>query len=276
MIGTCDCGQLGPDPVFDSSASEDVCRRCGVVIETVLYDGGEWGYDDDGRDVSHVGQAGARLGTLIDPSGVSKRVLAHAGRDDANERQGEELVEACCRSLRISSSAVRDTAKDMFKIHARSKHPCGETKHAVAAMCVYYACRAERVSRELRLVSSVCTIDMRALNAAAKAVKESLNQTPYKRMISDHDAGVEALVDVFLDRLHLEPTVRKTLWSETTKRLDRARDMFDSGRKPRTIVGGLLYATALSLGVDVSKKSIMEAAGVCSQTLDKIVVIVST
>jgi len=269
-FGTCDCDT--PNPVFDSVQSEEICMNCGVVLDHILYDGREWGFDDSGKDVGHVGQAGARLGTIMDPfDRVSKRVVAaSADRTDVSERENEGIVDTQCRSLKISSTVISATAKDMFRIHLSAKTLGGETKQAAAAACLYYACRAERANRELRLISSVCQIDMRAMNAAAKTVKDTLRTTAYGPKIAEHNGGIEALVDVFLDRLRLPPDDRRALWRYTTKTLREVEYLFDSGRKPRTIVGGIIYVAAANLHMDIPKKNIMEAAGVCAQTLDKI------
>jgi transcription initiation factor TFIIIB Brf1 subunit/transcription initiation factor TFIIB len=111
---------------------------------------------------------------------------------------------------------------------------------------------------------------MRAMNAAAKTVKDTLRTTAYGPKIAEHNGGIEALVDVFLDRLRLPPDDRRALWRYTTKTLREVEYLFDSGRKPRTIVGGIIYVAAANLHLDIPKKNIMEAAGVCAQTLDKI------
>ena len=265
----CDCDV--PDPVFHSDEYENVCRRCGVVMEQILYDNGCFNDDD------HVGQAGAALGTVMATTSLPKRILAHTeDRVVAREKDLDALVDGVCRSLAIRvPSVINHTAKHMFHIHMTSNSPAGESKHAVAAACVYYACRVERASRELRFISSVCKIDMRAINAAAKSVKDSLRDGTYAPHIVDHDGGMEALVDVFLDRLHLHPPDRKTLWRETNKKLRSMGGIFDTGRKPRTIVGGTIFITAMQLGLNIPKKHILEAAGVCAQTLDKIAVIIN-
>ena len=41
-----------PTPYFDSMTSTDVCTTCGVVIEMVLDDSPEYGFDGEGNDIS--------------------------------------------------------------------------------------------------------------------------------------------------------------------------------------------------------------------------------
>lgn len=265
-FGQCDCGD--PDPIFDSSRSEDVCQRCGVVLEPVLFSGPEYGYDDDGIDVSHVGMPNARLGTVMaDVVGVSKRVMAASiDRGDAFERDVRVAVEAVCRSMHISSTSILEQSKDMFERYLRARPSSGESRRAAVAACVFYACKNDRIDRELRAFSVACQIDIKTLNAAIKAVNDELRCGTFETR------GFETLVSTYVGRLDLTKDDRRVLWRETVASL--SDEDFDSGKKPRTIVGAALYTTARKFGINVSKQDIMHAAGVCAQTLDKNVVVV--
>jgi transcription initiation factor TFIIB len=262
-FGTCDCGE--PDPVFDSHRSEDVCQNCGVVLEPVLHDGPEWGYDDEGRDASHVGMPNSRLGTVMGPvDGVSKRVAASSvDRADAAERHLKTIVEDVCKAMRIASKTISARSAEMFEKYVRLRFPSGESRRAAAAACVYYACRNERLDRELRAFSIACQIDVKTLNAAVKSVNDELKCGTFD--VSTR--GFDTLVVAYLERLPLSPAEYRAVWRETLASL--SVEDFDSGKKPRTIVGGALYASIRKLGIEVSKQDVMAAAGVCAQTLDK-------
>jgi hypothetical protein len=262
-FGTCDCGE--PDPIFDSTRSEDVCQNCGVVLEPVLYDGPEWGYDDNGKDVSHVGMPNSRLGTVMSQViGVSKRVAAASiDHHDTVDRNIRIVIEDVCKNMRITSLTISEAAREMFEKYVRAKCPNGESRRAAAAACVYYACRNERLDRELRAFSIACQIDVKTLNAAVKAVNDELRCSTFD--VSTR--GFDTLVVTYLERLRLTPEEHRALWRETLASL--SVEDFDSGKKPRTIVGGALYASARKLGINVSKQDVMNAAGVCAQTLDK-------
>lgn len=261
-FGKCDCEE-DPDPVFDSSRSEDVCQRCGVVLEPVLYNGPEYGYDNDGIDISHVGMANSSIGTFVsEVSGVSKRVIAAAiDRRDAFERDVREAIETVCRTMRITSVSVIEQAKEMFGKYLNARPSSGELRRAAAAACVFYACKNDRLDRELRSFSVACQIDIKTLNTAIKAV----NEVCRCGIISSK--GFETLVSTYMNRLDLSREDHRVLWRETIASL--SDEDFDSGKKPRTIVGAALYATARKFGINVSKQDIMHAAGVCAQTLDK-------
>lgn len=262
-FGRCDCDGE-PDPVFDSSRSEDVCQQCGVVLEPVLYNGPEYGYDDNGVDVSHVGMPNASLGTFMsDVAGVSRRVMAASiDRRDAFERDVRAAIETVCRSMCITSATILEQSKEMFARYLHSKTPSGESRRAAAAACVFYACKNERLDRELRLFSTACQIDIKTLNAAIKAVNDALRCGTFEL-----SRGYETLVSTYVNRLDLAKNDRRLLWRETIASLSDAD--FDSGKKPRTIVAAAMYATARKFGMNLTKHDIMDAAGVCAQTLDK-------
>lgn len=262
-FGQCDCDGE-PDPVFDSSRSEDVCQQCGVVLEPVLYNGPEYGYDDNGVDVSHVGMPNSSLGTFItNVAGVSKRVMAASiDRRDAVERDVRTTIEAVCRSMRITSVSILEQSKEMFERYLRAKASSGESRRAAAAACVFYACKNERLDRELRLFSTACQIDIKTLNAAIKSVNETLRCGTFEL-----SRGFETLVSTYVNRLDIPKDSQRVLWRETIASLSDAD--FDSGKKPRTIVAVAMYATAKKFAIDISKHDIMRAAGVCAQTLDK-------
>ncbi len=264
----CDC-EGDPVTVYDAQQGEEVCINCGVVVERVLDDGRDWSFDEL-HDTSRVGAPNASLSTcMFGVKGVSKRTMACAvDRADVAARELKAAIQATCAALHIATpSVISTTAEDMFAIHSKA-YPglYGEAKTAAIAACVYYACRAEKADRELRVLSSACQVDMKALNAAAKNVKDSLRASVYADKLVD--PSLSALVGKFVDRLGVPDPDRKRLWKECHRILDETP--LDSGKKPRTVVGGVLYTASTRLGMGLSKKAITVAAGVCSQTIDKI------
>ena len=262
----CDC-EGPPVTVFQSDTSEEVCVNCGVVVESVLYEGRDWSFDQTSR----VGAPGAVTGTSVfGVPGVSKRTMACAiDRHESAARATQASIDATCAALRIATpSVISATAADMYAIHARACRHHGDKTASIAA-CVYYACRSEKADRELRVVSSACQVDMKALNAAAKAVKDSLRGTPYAAGIAE--TSLTALLGKCVERLDLPAADRKRLWGECNRVMDSAD--LDCGKKPRTVVGGVVLAACTRLGIGMSKKEVTVAAGVCAQTIDKAVTV---
>lgn len=282
--GGCDCAD-GPTPVTDWSCGDVVCSACGVVVEGhILDESPEWRNhgDEHGReDRSRVGAADprGRLGTYLATSDGSKRLCRGlAGREDPKEvalTEGLRTIDQFVGFLRLSTtSAISTTAKELFSDLHWAKGVRSDNRRAAAAAAVYYGCKLENSGRELRLVSAVCQVDPRALNAATSEYKaELVSKAYYPRLFATLQAG--KLIDVFLDRLvaggGLRAEQRKGVWRAAHQLDEVLVDTMDCGRKPRTICSGILFVAAQQEGVAVGKKEVTEACCVCQQTLDKVV-----
>ena len=283
--GGCDCAG-GPTPLTDWACGDVVCSACGVVVEGhILDESPEWrnhgGGDDHSReDRSRVGPADprGRLGTYL-ATGVNKRMCRGlAGREDPKEvalTDGLKTIDRFVGFMRLSTtSTIAATAKELFTDLHEAKGVRGDNRRAAAAAAVYYGCKLENSGRELRLVSTVCQVDPRALNAATSEYKAELAaKAYYPRLFATLQAG--KLIDVFLDRLvaggGLAAGRRKAVWRAAHQLDEVLMDGMDCGRKPRTICSGILFVAAQQEGVAVGKKDITEACSVCQQTLDKVV-----
>jgi transcription initiation factor TFIIB len=297
----CDCcpdaADACPDVVTDWASGDVVCRRCGVVVEGhILDESPEWhNREHDAFDKSRVGQAARphgpqalnRLGTYLAmaPASASgsaapaaparvKRLAAAACREDPRDvalAEGLRLVERLVGDMGLSTSGVvATTAKDLFADLSEARAVRSDCRRALAAAAVYYAFKLQRADRELRQVSQVCDVGGKALNAAVSEYKEALRDKPYyPRLFAPLQAG--RLIDVFLDRLRLQPPERKRVWRAATQLDEQLVHAMDCGRKPRTICSGLLYLATRQEAGHVTKKSVAEACSVCQQTLDKVV-----
>lgn len=288
---SCDCAD-GPTPVTDWACGDVVCCACGVVVEGHIIDESpEWRRGGGGGDDGHRGGGGPSSapervgmpdsrgrpgGTFLVVHGTNKRLCrGMAAREEPAEAalyRGLEVLTELLGAMRLPSSGViAGTARELFTdLHEERAVRC-DTRRALAAAAVYYGCKLENAGRELRLVSDVCGVDARALNAATSEYKAALgSRAYYPRLFATLQAG--KLIDVFLDRLRLPAEQRRRVW-RTAHQLDEAvLDAMDCGRKPRTICSGILYVAARQEGVDaVGKKEITEACNVCQQTLDKVV-----
>ena len=258
----CDCDGP-PDLVFDTVASEEICARCGVVVETVLHDGRDWAFHEHG-DGSRVGTPGSSLGTFVDRvPGVSQRVLGMAtSPDDAHRKP---LRDMCSRAN--IAGVVHAAAERMYEDYVAAMAPSGRSRQATLAACLFFACRLERADRELRTIAAAAGVRVQTLNATAKAVKDYLLGSEYAPLVASRGAGgVDPMVGVFIGKLDVDSATRKRLWRETGRVLE-STDALNSGKKPRTVVAAAMHAAAMALGVAVPKKDIAAAAGVCAQTI---------
>jgi hypothetical protein len=285
----CDC-EAGPSTLTDWASGDVVCCACGVVIEGhILDEAPEWrsfAADGPAEDRSRVGSAANRwgqaaLGTYLDRpcgggagGGKRRRRVRDMGADPREEslRLGLHAIDTFVSNFGLSTNGtVACTAKELFSDLHELKPVRSDVRHASAAAAVYFGCKMENVGRELRLVSQVCQVDARALNAATSEFKASLADKPYAaRLFVTLQAG--KLIDICLDRLRLPPEERRRVW-RAAHQLDEALvDLMDSGRKPRTLCSGLLWLALQQENIaSVGKREVTEACSVCQQTLDKAV-----
>lgn len=278
----CECGVTG-SMVTDWASGDVVCTACGVVAEGhILDEAPEWHnhHQDRGsgaQDRSRVGGPcvrGRLAGTFLDMGGQGAKKRRRVARAEPREtalRDGLGCVDRFVSSFRLSTnSAIALTARELFEDAHEVRPTRSDTRHAVAAAAVYFACKMENTGRELRQVAEVCQVDGHALNAATDDLKQLLRGRPYHaRLYSTLEAG--RLLDIFLDRLRLEPDARKRVWRAAQGIDGQLRGAMDCGRKPRTICSGILFAALQEEAVGVSKKEFTAACGVCQQTLDKVV-----
>jgi len=265
----CDC-PCGPTPVTDWARGDVVCCACGVVVEGHILDEAPQWHDHaedcaaaasgpGGRRGRHNHQPVKRLRTVEDPR-------------EAAQREGLDVLTQLLHAMRISATGnIATTARELFTDLHAARAVRSDNRRPLAAAALYYGCKLENAGRELRLVSEVCGVDVRALNAATSEYKAALADRPYyARLFATLQAG--KLIDIYLDRLRLAAEVRKRVW-RAAHQLDEALvGAMDCGRKPRTICSGILFLAAQQERVaGVGKKEITEACGVCQQTLDKVV-----
>ncbi|AAC96475.1 hypothetical protein PBCV1_A107L [Paramecium bursaria Chlorella virus 1] len=260
-----------PTTIYDSMTGFDVCTTCGVVLEMVLDETPEYQYDESGTDVGHYGLSDASLGTVLDTQNtLTKRLEASlADKPDLIIHEIKNIAAQVCQAIHIRiPHIIYDTAIEIAKLHRDKIYLSGGKKIASIAMSVYFACKLHNSDREIRMFSSACSIDMKLLNSAIKSIKETLKDTKYME-ISNGDNKYYALVTQFVDRLNISNEDIKKLRRDSNKMIDKISGIFDTGKKPRTIVASIIYICALSNTIDVDMREISVATGVCSQSIGK-------
>lgn len=261
----CDCPE-GPTPVTDWARGDVVCCACGVVVEGHILDETPQWHD-------HAADADSRRRRGSEASArPAKRARALEDPRELALNEGLDVLKELVVAMRLSTTGtVACMARELFADLHAAKAVRSDNRRAVAAAALYYGCKLENAGRELRLVSDVCGVELKALNAATSEYKASLADRPYyPRLFATLQAG--KLIDIFLDRLRLAPEVRKRVWRAAHQMDEALVDIMDCGRKPRTICSGILYLAAQQERVTgVGKKEITEACSVCQQTLDKVV-----
>lgn len=267
----CDCFGGSKWLITDWASGDVVCRGCGVVVEGhILDEAPEWTHREGAPDKSRVGMPSAELGTVLDTKRRKLHDASQTSRDRAL-REGLELVDSFVTQFRLSTtSAIAVTARDLYRDFDAARGVRNDNRRCVAGASLYFACKIENMGRELRLVANVCGLDRKQFHATTADFKECLEGKPYHELMFQ-TLHPSKLVDIFLDRLHLPSEDRKRVWKTAMDLCDilGAQGLVDSGRKPRTLCGGVVWVALRVQSVDVSKKDVSEACDVCQQTLDK-------
>lgn len=273
--GRCDCFYDGLDPavVMDYASATEICTRCGVVVESHMF--------DDGREYAEESRAGPAPqpflghggGTFFGSGpvrGVSLRVLGASTDFPARLAEGFAAVEQHALALSFATDsravlAAKELYRDMY-----DKNAIKGDKGLYAAAAMYLGAKMEEASRELKLVAAAAGFAQKQMHGAVDAFKDALADKPY------HDrlfVGVCAsnLINAYGDRLRTTDESRKAV-KRGAHRLDAAlKGLLDTGRKPSTVCAGLMFIAARAEGVNLPKRTLVDACGVCQQTLDRMV-----
>lgn len=266
----CDCETS--DPVTDYASGTEVCRGCGVVMDSVIFsEQREWFEDRNARaGAPPEAFIASQPAHFLTTGAVSKRVLAAASADPERLlREGfAAIVKQAGYMFQAADSLVVLRAKELFRdVHA-VKTVRSDTRDAYAAAALYYGYKMEKCPRELRTLQLKTGVAGRQLNAAVDAFKVLLEGKPYHRELF---ATVYAgdLINAYGDRVPVSDADKRRL-KKTAHDLDEAlAGRLDTGRRPATVVSGLLAVAARRAGLAVSKKALLAACGVCQQTLDR-------
>lgn len=255
-LGGCFCEI--PTPVYDSVTSYDVCSSCGVVMEAVLNDEPEYGYDEDGNDISYVSSFN---GMEID-FGNNRSQFANKLQDrtmssmDIKHNEMKKTVHIICDALKISNpSIIRDQAVGLLdEMEKRNVHLNGKKRFALYAVAVFYACKLNEASRELRTFATVCSMDMKNINYAVKIFREKMPDIISQRKTSEHSV----LINSTISKFDISSEASRVLRKNVLDFADEHPDIFETGRKPRTVIAALIMIMIFKFDIDIDVKKISD------------------
>ena len=175
--------------IEDYRAGDQICSECGLVVgDRVIDVGSEWrtfSNEKGGEDKSRVGGAentllgSSDLSTMIGP-GTGKASFDASGTAIYNNRR---TVTSSDRTLinafkTISEMADRinlpktiiDRANNLFKMVHDGKNLKGRANDAIAAACLYIACRQEGVPRTFKEIVAVSTVSKKEIGRCFKLI----------------------------------------------------------------------------------------------------------
>lgn len=268
--GTCYCG-TSDHHIFDSRSSADVCTACGVVIEQVLCDSPEYQYSGDGVDNGFHGLENYSI-YIDDGRALTKRLQASLLTPaETDARHTREILSTICGAFRIPlPNVIMDTAVCIASAYRERVVLSGRKRTAVIAASFYYSCKIHNSAREIRTISTVCSMDIKLINFGIKTIRETLNESTY--MVSSEgktSSSSHTLARQFIQLLDIDNDKHSALCKSVLDMIDVTADVFSSGKKPRTIISSLIIINLFRLNIKFDKRDVAREFKVCIQSIDR-------
>lgn len=263
------CG--GDDFVEFKSEGDLVCRHCGTVKESHLIDErSEWRtFSDKDKDTTDPNRVGGPTNHLLEgltttigrernDGGLShalNRIHARTNNPDRALVAAFKEVSTICDHLKVKGG-VKDRACEEYKAVVEAKTLKGRSVKALAAACVFLACRHEKQARTFKEITAVmgsdvskkeigrCFKDLQQLKkealikggARGDALASSMNQTvqhPKEFVLSYcNDLKIDFKVKKAAEQIAInaKPQDRRVAWD---------------GRTPTSIASAIVYITVM-------------------------------
>jgi len=246
----------------------DVCQRCGVVVEQVLYNVAEYNYTEQGEDIGFHGLE--NYTTFIDDGRqLTKRLQASLMTyDERISKEQQEVISIIGNAFKIAKdNIIISTANHIADLHREKIKLNGRKKIASFAAAFYFSCKIHGATREIRTISNVCCIDVKTLNFGIKSIRENITDSHYMSAISEtttHHTIAERFINMVVDDASQKQLLRKNVLNM----IDTMSAAFETGRKPRTVVSAIIIINMFMLNIKFDKKLVSSTIGICSQSID--------
>eukprot|EP00092_Neocalanus_flemingeri_P073810 GFUD01091169.1.p1 GENE.GFUD01091169.1~~GFUD01091169.1.p1 ORF type:complete len:311 (-),score=76.25 GFUD01091169.1:136-1068(-) len=262
--------------IEDYRAGDQICSECGLVVgDRVIDVGSEWrtfSSESGGEDKSRVGGAentllgSSDLSTIIGP-GTGGASFSADGKAMYNNRptvsSSDRTLMNAFRTISNMSDRINlprtiiDRANNLFKMVSDGKNLKGRANDAIAAACLYIACRQEGVPRTFKEIVAVSTISKKEIGRC------------FKLILKAHDTSVDLIttgdfMSRFCGTLSLARDVQKAATSIAKKAVDL--DIVP-GRSPISVAAAAIYMASQASDDKRTQREIADIAGVADVTI---------
>jgi len=262
--------------IEDHRAGDQICSECGLVVgDRVIDVGSEWrtfSCESGGEDKSRVGGpenallGGSDLSTMIGPS-TGPAGFDSTGNPLYNNRR---TVSSSDRTLinafrTISNMADRinltktitDRANKLFKTVHDGKNLKGRSNDAIAAACMYIACRQEGVPRTFKEIVAVSTVSKKEIGRC------------FKLILKAHDTSVDLITTGdFMSRFCGTLSLARDVQKAATFIAKKAMDLdIVPGRSPISVAAASIYMASQASSDKRTQREIADIAGVADVTI---------
>jgi len=273
------CCKFHPSAVLieDYRAGDQICSECGLVVgDRVIDVGSEWrtfSSETGGEDKSRVGATentllSSDLSTLIGPSpgGSYSKNPSYATTGNRSSRPQGNSDKALKDAFMIMSDMadkinlprnITDRANALFKAVYEGRRLRGRSNAAIAAACVYIACRQEQVPRTFKEIVAVCTVNKKEIGRV------------FKLILKCHDTNVDLITTGdFMSRFCGTLSLARNIQMAATCIAKRAVDMdIVPGRSPISVAAAAMYMASQASSDKRTQKEIADIAGVADVTI---------
>ncbi|MFX1395095.1 MAG: transcription initiation factor IIB family protein [Promethearchaeota archaeon] len=183
------------------------------------------------------------------------------------EWRQKNLITAANEIKRIAANLrlpdyVKDASMLLYKKYLKHNILNGRSISGMIAACLYYVCRANKISRSLKEISnrtSKINENMKEVYSCYKSLIKELNLKP-------PPPDPVSFVPRLIAELDLDPKVESPTIRVIRAFVSRA---CSAGRDPRGIAAGALYLVCRMINIKVSQKEIAKIAKITNITLCK-------
>lgn len=262
--------------IEDHRAGDMICSECGLVVgDRVIDVGSEWrtfSNEKGGEDRSRVGGpentllGGSDLSTMIGPatgaasfdsSGnalyTNRRTVSSSDRTLINAFR---TISNMCDRISLPRTIV-DRTNMLFKMVHDGRNLRGRSNEAIAAACLYIACRQEGVPRTFKEIVAVTTVSKKEIGRC------------FKLILKAHDTNVDIITTGdFMNRFCSTLGLPREVQKASTHIAKAAVDLdIVPGRSPISVAAAAIYMASQASKDKRSQKEIADIAGVADVTI---------
>jgi len=262
--------------IEDHRAGDMICSACGLVVgDRVIDVGSEWrtfSNEKGGEDRSRVGGpenallGSSDLSTIIGPSRGAASFDSDGNALYSNRRSVSSSDRTLIQSFRTISNmcdrlnlprTITDRTNTLFKMVHDGKSLRGRSNEAIAAACLYIACRQEGVPRTFKEIVAVSTVSKKEIGRC------------FKLILKAHDTNVDIITTGdFMHRFCGTLGLAREVQKAATHIAKAAVDLdIVPGRSPISVAAAAIYMASQASEDKRNQKEIADIAGVADVTI---------
>jgi len=258
--------------IEDHRAGDLICPECGLVVGDRLVDvSSEWRSFNNEKNTKDPSRVGAPENVLLSGSNLSTTIAAGASEGDSelanlqrkqmnsSDRQlisAFKVIGEMCERIHLAKS-IKDQADLFYTKALETKQLKGKNSEAVAAACLYIACRKEGVPRTFKEICAVSRVGKKEIGRCYKLILKALETNLDLITSADY-------MSRFCGNLNL-PTYIQTAATHIARKA--ADDQLVAGRSPISIAAAAIYMASQASDDKRGAKEIGDVAGVAEVTI---------